>query len=128
MRSQKRMASEILNVGVNKVWFDPLRAAEIKQAITKQDIRDLIKDKAIRARPGKKKIANERRERRGVGRKKMTVRNRKRKYINLIRKIRTYVREQSLPKESVFEIRKLAKAGSFKSLRNVKEHIKLNKK
>ena len=130
LTTQKRMAADILGVGRNRVIFDPLRLEEIKQAITKVDISDLIKDRAIRSRPGKTKVKKER-KRKGTGSTKFTILNRKRKYINKIRKIRSYVVEQSekgeLSKQLGDEIRKYAKAGQFKSLRNVKEYIKLKK-
>lgn len=131
LTTQKRMAADTLGVGLNKVSFDPLRLDEIKQAITKADIQDLIKDRAIRAKPGRKKIKKEHRKRKKSGRIKMTIANRKRKYIFKIRKIRRYVKDQMgskmISKELADEIRKYAKAGQFKSLRNVKEYIKLKK-
>jgi len=44
---QRRISAQLLKVGENKVWFDPERIPEIKEAITKADIRALIKDYAI---------------------------------------------------------------------------------
>ncbi|MBU2523543.1 MAG: 50S ribosomal protein L19e [Nanoarchaeota archaeon] len=132
LTAQKRMAADILDVGENRVCFDSLRLDEIKQAITKQDIRDLIKDRAIRKRPGVAKVKKERRKRTGAGRRKFKVKTRKRDYINKIRKIRTYVRDQmnakSLDKALGDAVRKYAKAGQFKNLRQAKEYIKINKK
>ena len=132
LTTQKRIAADILEVGENKVLFDSLRLDEIKQAITKQDIRDLIKDRAIRIRPGTKKAKKERRKRTGAGRRKFRVKTRKRDYINRIRKIRTYVRDQmnagAIDKNMVNNVRKYAKAGQFKNLRQAKEYIKINKK
>lgn len=128
LTTQKRMAAKVLEVGKNRIWFDPLRLDEIKQAITREDIKDLIKEKAIRPRAGKRYARKEKRKRKGAGRTKMTVSRRKRKYIFKIRKIRSYLREEkTIPKEMVREIRKLAKAGQFKNLRNVKDFIRLKK-
>ena len=39
LSNQKRMAAEVLKVGESKVIFDPKRTKEIKEAITKADIR-----------------------------------------------------------------------------------------
>ena len=132
LTTQKRMAAEILDVGEGRVVFDSLRLDEIKQAITKQDIRDLIKDRAIRIRPGVAKAVRVKRKRTGAGRRKFRVKTRKRDYINRIRKIRTYVRDQmnsgALSKDLANAVRKYAKAGQFKNLRQAKEYIKLNKK
>jgi len=132
LTTQKRMAADILEVGENQVRFDSLRLDEIKQAITKQDIRDLIKDRAIRKKPGIAHVAKVRRKRTGAGRRKFRVKTRKRDYINRIRKIRTYVRDQmnagNLTKDLANNVRKYAKAGQFKNLRQAKDYIKLNKK
>jgi len=53
LKSQKRIAAQLLKVGKNRVWFDEDRLTEIKEAITKQDIKRLIKDLAVQARPEK---------------------------------------------------------------------------
>ena len=39
---QKRLAAQILKCGRNRVRFDPDRLEDIKEAITKTDIRSLI--------------------------------------------------------------------------------------
>jgi len=49
--TQRRLAAEILKVGRKRVWFDEDRLSEIKESITKADIRKLIKDYAIQAKP-----------------------------------------------------------------------------
>lgn len=45
------MTKNILRVGKKKVWIDPDRTSEIDEAITKNDIRRLISDGAIKAKP-----------------------------------------------------------------------------
>jgi large subunit ribosomal protein L19e len=47
MKIQKRLAGQIMNVSPKRVKFDNQRLADIKEAITKTDIRQLISDKAI---------------------------------------------------------------------------------
>jgi len=49
LRAQKRLASDVLDVGENKVWFDPDRQGDIAEAITREDIRELVDEGAIRA-------------------------------------------------------------------------------
>jgi large subunit ribosomal protein L19e len=44
---QKRLAANLLNTGVNRVRFDQNKLEEIKEAITKEDLRALIREKAI---------------------------------------------------------------------------------
>ncbi|MEF8907187.1 MAG: 50S ribosomal protein L19e, partial [Haloarculaceae archaeon] len=34
LSAQKRLASDVLDVGKNKVWFDPDRQGDIAEAIT----------------------------------------------------------------------------------------------
>lgn len=51
LNSQRRLAAQLLKVGESRVWFDDDRLDEVKEAITKKDIKKLIKDLAIQARP-----------------------------------------------------------------------------
>src|SRR4030042_2513592 len=47
--SQKRIAASLLKCGVNRVWFDPARISDIENAISREDLRGLITDGAIKA-------------------------------------------------------------------------------
>ena len=47
---QKRLAGQVLKTSEKNVWLDPSRLDEIKEAITKADIKSLVKDHAIIAR------------------------------------------------------------------------------
>ncbi|NMA10392.1 50S ribosomal protein L19e [Methanoculleus chikugoensis] len=53
LANQKRMAAAILKCGINRVWFDPERQADIEGAISRNDLRELIGEGAIRAHPAK---------------------------------------------------------------------------
>ena len=48
---QKRVAADLLGCGVNRVRFDQERLDEISEAITREEIRFLIKDGAIYKAP-----------------------------------------------------------------------------
>lgn len=48
LRSQRKMAADLLGCGVSKVWMDPSRQEDINDAITKDDMRSLIKKGAIK--------------------------------------------------------------------------------
>ncbi len=50
LKNQRRMASELLKCGVNRVWIDPNRSEDISDAITRADVRILINSGAIAAR------------------------------------------------------------------------------
>lgn len=51
--SQKRIAASILKCGVNRIWFDPARISDIENAISREDLRGLAVDGAIKARQKK---------------------------------------------------------------------------
>ena len=137
MRMQRRIAAEILGVGVNRIKFDPNRLKDIKEAITRKDIEELIKEGAIKKKPieGYKRRAGREREKRrkkrkrGEGKIRKKVKNRKRNYIILIRNLRNYLKRLKkkgmISREEYHRLRKLAKAGMFKSLKEMKEYIKV---
>ena len=51
LTSQRKLAATVLECGVNRVWIDPERADEVSMAITRAEIRKLIKDNIIKALP-----------------------------------------------------------------------------
>ncbi|MFQ3476160.1 50S ribosomal protein L19e [Halonotius sp. F2-221B] len=68
--SQKRLAADILDVGENRVWLDPDEQEEIAEAITRDDIRELVDEGIIRAKDAKTNSrgrARERAEKRSYG-------------------------------------------------------------
>ena len=48
---QRRLAADILKIGKSRVWIDPKSMEEVSKAITKQDIRGLIKQNIIQEKP-----------------------------------------------------------------------------
>jgi large subunit ribosomal protein L19e len=53
LQSQRRLAAEILKVGVNRVWIDPNRSEDVEVAITREEIRKLIHENVINKLPVK---------------------------------------------------------------------------
>ncbi|NHN59763.1 MULTISPECIES: 50S ribosomal protein L19e [Halorussus] len=53
LSAQKRLASDVLDVGESRVWFDPEAQADIAEAITREDIRELVDEGTIRAEEAK---------------------------------------------------------------------------
>lgn len=51
LRSQRRIAAQILKVGINRVWIDPQNLEDVEIAITREEIRKLIHEGAIRPTP-----------------------------------------------------------------------------
>ena len=53
LKAQTRLAADILGVGENRVRFDPDEQAEIADAITRDDVRELIDSGIIEAKDAK---------------------------------------------------------------------------
>jgi len=53
LTNQRRLASQILKVGRNRVWIDPARTDDVEGAITREEIRKLIHEKIIASLPEK---------------------------------------------------------------------------
>lgn len=63
LSAQKRLAADVLDVGENRVWFDPGEQEEIRDAITRDDIRDLVDRGIIDAKDAKSNSRGRARER-----------------------------------------------------------------
>lgn len=125
---KKALASSALGVGKGRIIFNQERLDEIKEAITKQDIRDLAAAGAISVRDVKGKRAVERREnRRRGGSIRKRVKQSKRAYILRTRKLRRYLAELKkqgkLPREQRLVLRKQIKASMYRTKAHMKEHI-----
>lgn len=74
LKNQKRLAADELGVGKNRVWLDPEAQGEIADAITRDDIRDLIDRNVIQEqreeRSNSRGRARERNEKRAYGHRK----------------------------------------------------------
>lgn len=124
---KKMLAARTFKVGKARVVFVKSRIGEIKEAITKQDIRDLHKDKAIIIKEikGRKKVI--RKKSRSPGNIRKKVNTRKRDYVILTRKLRAYTRELlkqgKISKEDSETIRKKIRNKDFRSKAHLKEYI-----
>ena len=92
LNKRKDLASKALGVGKGRIAFDSSRLAEIKEAITKQDIKDLFAEGIIYIKPKKgRKTLVKRTTKRGIGKVKFRVSDEKQDYIRLVRKFRLYL-------------------------------------
>ena len=136
----RRLAADILGVGVNRVWINPSRVADVSAAITRDDIKRLIRQGAIKAK-GKMAISRGRfRERaakrrrglrRGTGSRKGTAEARhpkKERWIRTVRPLRARLRELRGKGEiNAREYRmlyRMVKGGSFKSRAHLETYLK----
>jgi len=53
LKSQRRLAAQILKVGQNRVWIDPERIDDAEAAITREEIRKLIHEGIVKHLPEK---------------------------------------------------------------------------
>ncbi|WP_380674884.1 50S ribosomal protein L19e [Salinigranum sp. GCM10025319] len=105
LKAQRRMAADVLDVGKDRVWMDPEEQAEIAEAITREDVRDLVDQGIVRVKDAKgnsKGRARERQAKRDYGHRKGAGsrkgkagarQNTKREWISRIRAQRRRLRE-----------------------------------
>lgn len=129
LAKKKALAARTLNVGKNRIYFNNANFAEIKEAITKQDIRDLYSEGAIKIKPvkGRRKI-KKRKTKRGPGKIKRTINRRKQVYVKITRKLRNYLkglkRIGAIENSLYLELRKKIRMREFKSKAHLKEYLK----
>lgn len=128
LSKKKHLAAVVLKVGKGRISLDEARLDEIKEAITKQDIKDLYKSGAIKIKEKKGRKKNEKRKTRiGEGKIKKIIKRRKRGYVRITRKLRNYVKElrkqKRIDNKLYQELRKKIKARIFKSKAQLKEYL-----
>jgi len=140
LKPQKRMAAEILKCGENRVYFDPYLIEDISLAITREDIRNLIKQGIIQKKykqgisNQRKKVNHERKKKgrgRGLGKRKGTKHARSPKKKNWIKRIRPIRRElkklrdrKQITATNYRKLYKNAKGGMFTSVAQLNRFIK----
>ena len=139
LKIQKRLAAQILKSSENNIWLDSNRLDEIKEAITKADIKSLIKDNAIkckrirgisRYRIRKKEGQKSKGRRKGPGSIKGSKHARlskKKGWINRIRVQRSFLqnlRNKDIIDESSYRALYMkSKGGFFRSKRHIKIYM-----
>jgi len=127
---QKRLAAKILKVGQTRVVMDPSHLEEIKNAITRADIRKMINHGWIKAKPSKIKKPDlySKKRKRGPGKRKGAhgaKLTKKRMWINTIRPLRRMLKELrdkgTIDRKSYRKTYLLIKSGAFRS----RSHLKL---
>lgn len=113
---------------MGRIKFSEANLPEIKEAITRQDIVDLYKAGAILIREVHGRRTKIKRKRiRKTGKVKKKVKQDKRNYIIMTRKLRTYskflLKTNKIDSEKNQKIRKMIRAKKFKSKRHLNEMI-----
>lgn len=139
LANQRRLAAEILEIGVNRVWLNPEASKDIAAALTRDDIRKLIEEDKVGARPkrgvsrGRARKVDENRtygHRKGHGSRsgaKGARRPKKEQWMKKIRALRSRLRElKGTGKIDATTYRKLyakAKGGEYRSRAHLDSHI-----
>lgn len=143
LKTQKRLAAKLLNAGKTRVWFDPGRLDDIKEAITKADLRSLIKSGIIKKKPitgisrfrTRKRLLQKRKGRQqGAGSRKGTRTARlssKQEWMNKIRAQRNLIyalkKRKIITNETFNLLYKKSKGGFFRSRSHVMLYLNENK-
>lgn len=139
LKTQKRISGQILKCSPKKVKFNTERLNEIKEAITKTDMRGLISDHAVWRVPDTgisrvraRKIAKQKRKglRKGSGSRKGKANARapsKRRWIIAVRVQRRFIKElkdkEIITPQNYRQLYRKVKGGFFRSKRHIKLFI-----
>ena len=139
LRAKRRMAAELLGVGETRVWIDPEYLDVVAEAITKDEIRRLIHEGIIRARPERgvsraraQRIRAQKKKgrRRGPGSRsgaKGAIMPKKRRWIIRIRALRKrlrHLRDKRAISVRVYRtLYRMASGGAFKSVADLERYI-----
>jgi len=140
VKYQRRVAASILKCGVNRVWISSEHLDDVADAITREDIRELIDRNVIQKKQKKgvsrgraRHIAAQKKKgrRKGPGSrkgKKLAGTSKKEKWMTLIRPIRADLKElRDSGKISAHDYRiyyRRAKGGMYKSKSHLRLHIR----
>ncbi len=143
VKNQKRLAAQLLKKGKRSITFDKSKLPEIKEAITKADIRSLITKKIIKTKPyeghsrahARKLIIQKRkgkRKKRGSQKGKKTARlSRKTAWIGKVRSQRNFIKKlkskQLLSNKDFRNLYVRIKNNKFRNIRLIKLYIEENK-
>jgi large subunit ribosomal protein L19e len=140
LTSQRRLASEILKIGENRVWIDPERISDVEGAITREEIKKLIHEKVIISQPEKgvsrsraKIIREKKRKGRRQGPGSYTGSpqahvTKKDAWMMRIRSLRRKLRElkanRTITEETYTEFYRMAGSGRFESVADLERNLK----
>lgn len=140
----RRMAAKILKVGKNKIVFSEKDRERIAESMTKEDVRQLIKDGIVKKRKASyqskgraRKLKEKKRKgrKRGKGKRKGTTKTRTRKKKSWIKSVRAQRKKLKELKKKVKmkngeygKVYKMIKGNYFKGKKYVEAMVKGDKK
>lgn len=143
LANQRRLAAEVMDIGVNRVWMDPEASKDIAAALTRADIRKLMEDGKVGKRAikgvsrGRARKVNETRaygHRKGHGSRggaKGARRPKKEQWMKKIRALRSMLCElrdnKTIDASTYRKLYLKAKGGEYRSRAHLKSHIEMLK-
>lgn len=140
LKSQRRLAAQILKVGQNRVWINPERTEDAEAAMTREEIRKLIHEGTIKPLPEKgvsrarARILHEKKKKRrrsGPGSRSGSAHakiSKKEAWMSKIRALRKRLRELKTGRiitESTYrKLYKMASSGRFASVAELERYLK----
>jgi large subunit ribosomal protein L19e len=140
LKSQRRLASQVLKVGRNRIWINPERTDDVEAAITRDDVRRLIHEGTIRASAekgisrGRARVLHEKKKKRrrsGPGSRGGSSHARvsqKQAWMSRIRALRKRLRmlkaKKVIPEKAYRTLYKMAGSGRFESVADMERYLK----
>jgi large subunit ribosomal protein L19e len=140
LKSQRRLAAQILNIGENRVWMDPDKTDDVEAAITREEIRKLVHEGTIRPLPekgvsrGRARVLHEKRKRgrrSGTGSRTGSAHSRitrKEAWITHIRALRARLNvlkaAKTITPTNYRQMYKMASSGRFESIADLENYLK----
>lgn len=128
LQNKKELAARTLGVGKHRIKFNQEGLEEIKEAITKQDIKSLVEEGIITINNVKgRRTQVKKKTRRGPGKVKKKINRRKQIYVKITRKLRRHVKELQnkghITRDEYIDLRKKIRMSHFRSKAHLKEHV-----
>lgn len=140
LKSQRRLAAEILKIGQNRVWVDPERIEDAEGAITRDEVRKLVHEGTIKSRPekgvsrGRGRVLHLKKKkgrRSGVGSRTGSPHARiskKEAWMSKIRALRKRLRllkaKKVIPEGEYGKLYRMAGSGMFESVADLERYLK----
>jgi len=140
LKSQRRLASQILKVGQERIWIDPDRVDDVEAAITREEIRKLVHEGVIKplrekgVSRSRAKVLHEKKKkglRRGSGSitgASQAKISKKEAWMSRVRSLRKRLRElkdnKTISEANYRDLYIMVKSGRFESVADLERYLK----
>jgi len=140
LKSQRRLAAQVLKIGQNRVWINPEKTDDVETAMTRDEVRRLIHEGTIKASPekgisrGRARILHEKKKkgrRSGPGSRTGSSHARvskKQAWMSKIRplrrKLRTLKTKKIIAENAYQKLYRMAGSGKFESVADLERYLK----